>query len=67
VLPHDAAEGDSSLGNILGEHNFVPKGSENSVKFIVTRGDFSPLMSLMVDQLERAKVSHWKLDYFTTT
>lgn len=49
-----------NIGNILGEHQFVPKGGEKSVKFVVTRGDYSPLMALVVDELSKAQVGDHK-------
>ena len=50
-------EADGSLRGILGEHQFVPKNANQSVKFIVTRGDYNPLMALVVSELTKAKVS----------
>ncbi|GFO14314.1 dipeptidyl peptidase 3 [Plakobranchus ocellatus] len=42
-------------GAVLGEYDFTPEGEENSVKFKVTRGDYSALMNLVVEELENAK------------
>ena len=42
--------------SILGEYPFTPSGSTQEVTFKVTRGDYSPLMKLLVDNLMKAKV-----------
>ncbi|XP_041351140.1 dipeptidyl peptidase 3-like [Gigantopelta aegis] len=40
---------------MIGEHIFKPKNSEESFTFKVTRGDYSQLLSLVVDDLSKAK------------
>lgn len=42
-------------GSVLGDFDFTPQGQESVVKFKVTRGDYSPLMNLVVEELENAK------------
>ncbi|GFR99722.1 dipeptidyl peptidase 3 [Elysia marginata] len=42
-------------GSVLGDFDFTPSGQEKVVKFKVTRGDYSPLMSMLVEELENAK------------
>ena len=49
--------GDGDLG-ILGTHQFTAKSKE-SVTFKVTRGDYAPLMKLLVDNLLKAKVNQF--------
>lgn len=39
----------------LGSHQFIPKGRSKPVTFVVTRGDYSQLMSLVVQNLDKAK------------
>ena len=40
----------------LGVHEFTLKGSSEPVTFKVTRGDYSPLMRRLVENLAKAKV-----------
>lgn len=42
--------------SVLGTHEFTPKDSINKVTFKVTRGDYSPIMQLLVENLRMAKV-----------
>ena len=41
---------------MLGSHDF--SSGSDVVKFNVTRGDYSPLMKAMADNLEKAKVEN---------
>ena len=54
---HDftAASGDGDM-SILGDHVYQPGATDKEVKFKVTRGDYSPLMNLLCDNLNSAKV-----------
>lgn len=58
-----SGEGEGDMG-ILGCHQFVPKGQTDAVTFKVTRGDYSPLMKLVADNLLKAK-EHASNDYET--
>jgi len=52
---------------ILGSFQFTPSGSSKSCTFKITRGDYSKLMSLVAENLEKAKVSVlfvWLLNIF---
>ncbi|KAH9508561.1 bifunctional diacylglycerol diphosphate phosphatase/phosphatidate phosphatase [Bulinus truncatus] len=42
-------------GYVFGETSFVPKELGRELKFTVTRGDYSPLVSLVVDELKAAQ------------
>ncbi|KAH3844273.1 hypothetical protein DPMN_086530, partial [Dreissena polymorpha] len=42
---------------LLGTHQFTPKDGSGPVTFHVTRGDYSKLMALMCQNLEKAKAS----------
>ena len=49
---------DSGSGDLpdLGVHQFTLKGSSQPVTFKVTRGDYSPLMQHLAENLAKAKV-----------
>lgn len=51
-----AQDEDSCLAAILGRHQFDSSKSGKPVTFVVTRGDYSPLLALVVDELTKAKV-----------
>jgi len=40
----------------LGSHEFTPELTKKPCTFTVTRGDYSKLMNLLVENLEKAKV-----------
>ena len=42
--------------DLLGSHQFTPKGWSSPATFRVTRGDYSPLMKLVAENLDKAKV-----------
>ncbi|KAK3745455.1 hypothetical protein RRG08_046114 [Elysia crispata] len=42
-------------GSVLGDFLFTPHDQETAVKFKVTRGDYSALMGLVVEELENAR------------
>ena len=44
------------LNDIMGPHQYTPKGRSSPVIFNVTRGDYSRLMALLVENIEKAKV-----------
>lgn len=43
-------------GKILGDYKYPDSGDQPSYKFKVTRGDYSSLMALIVEELEKAQV-----------
>lgn len=45
-------------GYVFGETSFVPKELGRELKFTVTRGDYSPLMAQVVNELKSAEVLH---------
>ena len=50
----------------LGTHEFK-NGDGNEVTFRVTRGDYSPVMKLLVDNLAKAKVIHAIVKIYITS
>ncbi|KAL5008870.1 hypothetical protein ScPMuIL_014451 [Solemya velum] len=42
-------------GCILGDHQFKPEGSEAPITFQISRGDYSKLMGLVADNLEKTR------------
>lgn len=54
-----AEQGDAEIpglpASVFGDHLYTPKGEEKSIKFKVTRGDYSSLMKLLKEEIKQAR------------